>query len=308
MNRASSLTPRAADWLAALVRGRAESGRRRPRRPAGAGFESLEPRAVPAALPLAVAAPATAATSREAVAPLAFLAAPVTVRPAVVAAVPATPTVGLAVASNSGSKTDTRTNVVAPFVAGRATPGTVVNVTVTGVAGFPAAAARAVTPVRVPASGLWSVRLPTLAAGAHVVTARVVAASGKQSAAATASFVVDTTRPTATLSFVPNTDTVTLRVSKPVAGVSLQSFRISGTTADGVRFTDLPLTDSRIAQTTGVGSVSLARSADGLTYTIKTQFALATPGTYTLRLLPAGIVDNVGNPLAAEARLTVKVV
>jgi len=307
MNRASSFTPRAADWLVALVQGRAESGRRRPRRPAGAGFESLETRAVPAALPLAVAAPATAATSREAVAPLAFVAAPVTVRAAVVA-VPATPTVGLAVESNSGSKADARTNVVAPFVAGRATPGTVVNVTVTGVAGFPAATARAVTPVRVPASGLWSVRLPTLAAGDHVVTARVVAASGKQSAAATASFVVDTTRPAATLSFVPNTDTVTLRVSKPVAGVALQSFRISGTTADGVQFTDLPLTDSRIAQTTGVGSVSLARSADGLTYTLKTQFALATPGTYTLRLLPAGIVDDVGNPLAAEARLTVNVV
>ena len=307
MKPASSSVPRVAPWLSSLLPGRADRGRRGSRR-ANAGFESLEVRAVPAALPVAITTPAVNTAQHDDAAHVAVAAAPVIVVRAAAVAAPAAPTVGLAADSNSGSKTDSLTNVVAPYVAGRAIPGSLLTLTVTGVAGSPADVARAVTPVRVPASGLWSVRLPTLAAGAHVVTARVVAASGKQSAAATASFVVDTTRPAATLSFVPNTDTVTLRVSKPVAGVALQSFRISGTTADGVQFTDLPLTDSRIAQTTGVGSVSLARSADGLTYTLKTQFALATPGTYTLRLLPAGIVDDVGNPLAAEARLTVKVV
>jgi hypothetical protein len=299
----SSPASQVARWLSSMARGGDPVGRRERRR--AVHFESLETRAVPAALPVAVAPPATA-TQRDGVAPVALVAAPVAVRAAAVAA-PAPPTLGLAAESNSGSKTDTRTNVVAPFVTGRAAPGSVVTLTVTGVAGFPADVARGVTPVRVPATGIWRVKLPPLAAGPHVVTARVSVA-GKQSAAATTSFVVDTTRPTAQMTFAPNTDTVTVRVSKPVAGLTLQSFRISGTTADGLQFTNLPLTDSRIAQTVGVGSVALARSPDGLTYVLRSQYALATPGTYMLRLMPTGIVDAVGNPLAAEVRLTTKIV
>ena len=306
MNRPLSSTPRCARWLSYLPWGRSARDRCRQRRGAGAGFEALEMRAVPAAFPVAVASPAASVTQRDGIAPVALAAAPVTVRAAAVTA-PAAPTVGLAAESNSGIKTDAVTNVVAPFVAGRATPGLILTLSVTGVAGSPANDARSLTPVRVPPSGIWKVKLPTLAAGSHVVTARAVTTAGVQSAATTASFVVDTTRPTAQITFVPNTDTATVRFSKPVAGLSLQSFRISGVTADGVQFTNLPLTDSRIAQTTGVGTVSLSRSADGRTSTIKTQYALATPGTYTLRLLPAGIVDVAGNPLAAEARLTVAI-
>jgi len=307
MPRSSSTPlPLVARWLSSLVRGGGSGGRRDRRR--AVPFEPLEPRAVPAALPVALAPPA-AAGERDGVALVALVAAPVTVRAAAVAAPapPAPTTLGLAAESNSGSKADTRTNVVAPFVTGRAAPGAVVTLAVTGVAGVPADVARGVTPVRVPATGIWKVKLPTLAAGPHVVTARVTVA-GRQSAATTTSFVVDAARPTAQITFLPNTDTVTVRVSKPVAGLTLQSFRISGTTTEGLKFTDVLLTDSRIAGTVGVGSVVLARSPDGLTYTIKTQYALATPGTYTLRLLTTGIVDDVGNPLAAEARLTTTIV
>jgi hypothetical protein len=304
MPRSSSTPlPLVARWLSSLVRGGGSGGRRDRRR--AVPFEPLEPRAVPAALPVALAPPA-AAGERDGVALMALVAAPVTVRAAAVAA-PAPTTLGLAAESNSGSKADTRTNVVAPFVTGRAAPGAVVTLAVTGVAGFPADVARGVAPVRVPATGIWKVKLPTLAAGPHVVTARVTVA-GRQSAVTTASFVVDTARPTAQITFLPNTDTITVRVSKPVAGLTLQSFRISGTTTERLTFTNLLLTDSRIAGTVGVGSVRLARSPDGLTYTIKTQYALATPGTYTLRLLTTGIVDDVGNPLAAEARLTTTIV
>lgn len=297
MSRSSSSSaPRVARWLSFLARSRGPVVRRDRRR--APHFEALEQRAVPAALPLAIAPPAAAETHRDGVAPLALVAAPVAV-PAALVAAPAAPTIGLAAESNSGSKADTRTNVAAPFVTGRGTPGGIVTLTVTGMA---------VNPVRVAPSGIWRAKLPTLAAGSHVVTARVAAAGGPQSDAATTSFVVDTARPVAQLSFQQSTDIVTVRLSKPVSGLTLQSFRISGVTADGVRFANLPLTDPRIAQSVGVGRSTLLRSPDGLTYVIKTQYALATPGTFTLRLLPTGIVDDVGNPLAGEARLTTRII
>jgi hypothetical protein len=282
------------------TRRRSDRVRQPRRRRAVILFESLEGRAVPAALPIATAVPPAIAPVTTAV---------VTTPRAVTAPAPAAPTaIALTLASDTGTRNDRITNLLTPTIQGRAPAGTLVTVSVTGVAGRPAAQAVGLAPVRVPATGLWTVRLPTLAAGPHTVAARVTNAAGRQSASASYSFTVDNRRPTGQIQFTPNTDTIVLRFSEGVSGVALRNVFLSGRTTDGVQFTNVPLTDPRIARMFGSGSVRLTSSTDGRTWTIKTAYALATPGTYTLRLATTGIIDAAGNAMATSPTLTTRIV
>lgn len=270
-------------------------------------FESLEGRAVPAALPIATAMPA--ATPPAA---LAVTMPPLGMAPRAVAApasAPSPPTaVMLAVASDSGTRNDNITNILTPTIQGRAPAGTLVTMTVTGVSGRTATLAVAMPAVRVPASGIWAMRLPTLAAGPHAVAARVTDAAGRQSMAANYSFSVDTARPTAVIRYTPNTDTIVLQFSERVSGVALKNIFITGRTADGMSFPNTPLTDPRISQLFGPGSIKLTSSTDGSKWTLTSAYALATPGTYTVRLATTGITDSAGNGMLTGPMLTTKIV
>lgn len=292
-------------WSTLLAFGRRAAGRRPTRgRRTVILFESLEGRAVPAALPIATAVPTALPP-----APPAVTTTPRAVAAPAPAPAPAAPTaVTLAVASDSGTKNDKITNLPTPTIQGRAPAGTFVTVTVTGVAGRPATLAVAMPRQRVPANGIWAVRLPTLAAGPHTVAARVINAAGRQSVAANYSFTVDTTRPTAVIRFTPNTDTIVLQFSERVSGVALRNIFITGRTTDGTQFANVPLTDPRIAQLFGPGSIKMTTSADGRTWTLKTAYALATPGTYTLRLATTGIIDAAGNGMLTGPTLTTRIV
>lgn len=211
-------------------------------------------------------------------------------------AVPAGTTFALEAKSDSGIKADDRTNVAAPRIAGRAAAGTAVMVWVDG---------SLVGTAMVGRKGTWSQQLPTLSEGSHTVAAAVGNVFGLQSGFFTRTIVVDTVRPTATLSFVPETSSVVAVFSRPVVGVSLKGMRIVGSTESGVSF-DLPLTDSNVRSR--VGSIAITRSADFTTYTLRMQKPLTQPGAYilTLKAATSGIVDAfAGNPLLEDATVTV---
>lgn len=211
-------------------------------------------------------------------------------------AVPAGTTFALDAKSDSGIKKDDRTNVAAPRISGRAAAGTAVMVWVDGTSMGTAMVGR---------TGGWSHQLPTLSEGAHTVAVAVGNVFGLQSGFSTRTIVIDTVRPTATLTYVPEASSVVAVFSRPVVGVSLKGMRILGSTESGLSF-DVPLTDSNVRSR--VGSITIARSADFTTYTLRMQRPLTQPGAYTLTLKAAtsGIVDAfAGNPLLEDATVTV---
>jgi hypothetical protein len=209
---------------------------------------------------------------------------------------PAAPTFALDAKSNSGIKSDDRTNVVAPVIAGKAAAGTAVMLWVDGTLAGTASVSR---------KGAWSFRLPSLSEGPHTVTAAVGNVFGLQSDFVSRTIVTDTVRPTVALSYVQETGTIVASFSRPVTGVTLKGLRIAGTTDSGVSF-DLPLTDANVKRR--VGSIVISNSPDFRTYTLRMQKPLTEPGVYTLTLNAASsrIVDALaGNPLQGDATLNV---
>ena len=209
---------------------------------------------------------------------------------------PAVPTFALEAKSDSGIKSDGRTNVVAPVIVGKAAAGTAVMLRVDGTPAGTASVSR---------KGAWSFQLPSLSEGPHTVTAAVGNVFGLQSDLVSRTIVTDTVRPTAALSYVQETGTIVASFSRPVTAVTLKGWRIAGTTDSGVSF-DLPLTDANVKSR--VGSIAISNSPDFKTYTLRMQKRLTTPGDYTLTLNAASsrIVDAfAGNPLLGNATVSV---
>jgi hypothetical protein len=115
-------------------------------------------------------------------------------------------------------------------------------------------------------------------------------------------FTFDTTPPAVTsMAFTALSRSISVVFNTPVAGVTLDDFRISGLTATGA--IDMRLDDPRLA--TLFGTITLAGTGPSRTLT----FAKITPpvsGSYTLSLSPAGsnIIDVAGNLLAAGTSVT----
>jgi large repetitive protein len=209
----------------------------------------------------------------------------------------AAPDIGLAAASDTGTRGDGITRLTRPVFTGTAPARSSVVVYADGqFLGIAKASVR----------GGWSLPTPLarpLSVGAHVMTAYSVNASQVWSTARTWSMAVDPTPPTASLSYdsnyratpgAPVTGRVTVTFSEPV---------------QGVRLSNLLFTDHSSRFTVGLGSPLLRSYVGAINTTQLSDRSYAfTPavqafaqGTYTLTLLKTGIVDRAGNPLATGA-------
>jgi len=113
--------------------------------------------------------------------------------------------------------------------------------------------------------------------------------------------LVDALVPVASMSFDPVALSATIYFTRPVTGVDVEDFRIRGTVFG--RKLDLPVNDPLIYNT--VGDVTVTGS--GGQWTLSVQSPPPGGGSLTLVLVAArsGIVDDVGNPLKADASVTV---
>ena len=159
----------------------------------------------------------------------------------VVTAAPAVPTVGLQPASDSGARGDGITSVRAPVVGGVAPRGTRVVVQIDGG-----------SEIRVgthPRTGVWALRTPGLADGAHSVTVRSESVVGLRSDPVTLAFTIDSVQPMARLAFIAEAGEIEVTFSRPVTGVRLGQFTVSGDL--GGRQMTLPLSNPSVVAETG---------------------------------------------------------
>jgi len=193
----------------------------------------------------------------------------------VVTSGPAQPSVGLAAATDSGAKGDGITNVRTPVVSGVAPRGTRVVVQVDGGA-----------EVRVPTNplnGAWALKTPALGDGVHSVTARSESVVGLQSNLATLSLTIDSVRPMAKLAAVPADGAVEVTFSRPVTGLALGHFTVSGNL--GGKQMTLALTNpSVVAETGGFVLEPKAGAPAGTVYRIRSNRGDVFGGDYRITL------------------------
>ncbi len=205
--------------------------------------------------------------------------------------------------SDTGVKGDGITRLDRPAFAGFAPRGTYVAVFANGDSLLGVARANA--------KGVWSLTTPVarrLGGGEHIVTATATDTVRNEQSAATPLWIkVDAGAPVASLAYDQVNGVATLAFSKPVVGVTRASLRLVGTTSEGVAV-NVPLSDPAVAPY--VGFVSLDRSPDGRTYTFRERFVLAEPGSFRLVLAGrgSGITDFAGNPLAAGATTSFRII
>ena len=212
----------------------------------------------------------------------------------------AAPSIRLAAASDTGVLGDGITRLARPVFTGVAPARSSVVVYADGqLLGITRATVR----------GAWSLATPAarpLTAGAHTMTAYAVGASKVWSTATPMWMAVDPTPPTASLTYDSLNGRATLTFSEPVSGVQLRNLFISGRTSSGVTLASVPIKDSR-AQFF-VGAINFSQSPDRKTYTFQQQLVLAESGNYTLVFVKTGVRDRAGNPLAAGAATSFRII
>jgi hypothetical protein len=212
----------------------------------------------------------------------------------------AAPSIRLAAASDTGVLGDGITRLARPVFTGTASPRSSVVVYADGqLLGITTATVR----------GAWSLATPAarpLTAGAHTMTAYAVGASKVWSTATPMWMAVDPTPPTASLTYDSVNRRATVTFSEPVSGVRFSNLLLSGQTQSGVKIPSVPIKDSRARPY--VGLITMSQSPDGKTFTFQQQLALAEPGTYTLSFVRTGVTDRAGNPLAAGAATSFRII
>lgn len=211
----------------------------------------------------------------------------------IVTATPTAPTVGLQAASDSGAKGDGITSVTTPVVAGVAPPGSRVILQING------GTERMVVPNA--RSGVWSFRTPPLADGNHTVSVRSENVVGLRSGPTTLALRIDSVRPMAKLEFLTLENQVEVTFSRPIRGLALGHFVVSGDL--GGRPATLALTNPNVVAATG-GFVlePKAGAPAGTVFRIRSISGEAFGGDYRISLaLPRpGIVETASgaeNPL-----------
>jgi len=223
----------------------------------------------------------------------------------IVTANPNPPSVGVQAASDSGAKGDGITNVSAPVLAGVAPAGSRVILQIDG------GSERIVLPVG--RSGAWAFKAPALADGAHTVTVRSESVVGLRSAPATLSLTIDTVRPMAKLAFIAADNQIEVTFSRPVRGLALGHFWVSGNL--GGSQSSLPLTNRNVVATTGGFTLEPKAGAPaGTVYRIRANTGEAFGGDYRISLVvpKVGIVEtqsgaeNLLGPTTSDYGLNVK--
>jgi hypothetical protein len=212
----------------------------------------------------------------------------------------AVPSIRLAKASDTGVLNDGITRLARPVFIGTAPARSSVFVYADG-----QLLGRTTATVR----GAWSLATPAarpLSVGAHIMTVDAVRAGNVLSTATPMWMAVDPTPPTASLTYDSLNGRATLTFSEPVSGVQLRNLFISGRTSSGVALASVPIKDSR-AQFF-VGAITFSQSPDRKTYTFQQQLVLAESGNYTLVFLRTGVTDRAGNPLAAGAATSFRII
>ncbi|NDC62875.1 MAG: hypothetical protein EBZ59_02570 [Planctomycetia bacterium] len=210
---------------------------------------------------------------------------------------PAAPTItGLTAATDSGIKGDLRTNVIRPMLFGTAPSGATVSLTVDGVP---------VGKATVRAGG-WAFTMPKLADGPRAIAARITDVFGNVSEQAVQTVTIDRTTPTAQMSYSYDDLAASITFSRPVTGLSLGAFRVSGRLASGLAF-DQPISSPAVQRV--LGNVTLTQQ-DATTYRLQIVTDQLPVGSYVLRLVAKNsrIVDTVaGNALTADAVVTASI-
>jgi hypothetical protein len=202
----------------------------------------------------------------------------------IVTAAPAAPTVGLQSTSDSGVKGDGITNVKTPVLAGRAPAGSRVILQIDG------GSERVIVTAR---TGAWSFRAPALADGSHAVSVRSMNVVGLESGLTSFTLTVDSVRPMAKLEFLAAENQVEVTLSRPVRGLSLGNFVVSGNL--GGRSGSLALNHrSVVAATGGFVLEQKAGVPAGTVFRIRSVSGEAFGGDYRISLtVPrAGIVET----------------
>lgn len=193
----------------------------------------------------------------------------------VVTAAPSPATVGVAPASDSGLIGDGITNAPNPVVGGIAPRGSRVVLQIDGGAEIRIATNRR--------TGAWAFRTPALADGDHAITVRAESVVGLQSAPTTLALAIDTVRPMAKLAFISADGEVEVTFSRPVAGLTLGHFTVSGDL--GGRQTTLALTNPHvIAETGGFVLEPKAGTPPGTVYRIRSNQGDVFGGEYRITL------------------------
>ena len=206
-----------------------------------------------------------------------------------------TTTILLAAHSDTGVKGDFTTRLSTPTVVGRGSAGSFVTVSVSSTS---------VGWVVVPASGLWTLKLPAMSDGVKTVSTKVENVFGSQQAGGSMRLTIDTVRPIATLAFVPGTDTITVTFNKPVTGVTLRNLSFSGQPIAFAAFPAIVLTDPKLKAILGPGKPITMRPGahtPSTIFTVTLPQAFAESGRYTLKLATDGIMDAAGNPPVVTA-------
>lgn len=211
----------------------------------------------------------------------------------------AAPSIRLAAASDTGLRGDGITRFARPVFTGTAPARSSVVVYADG---------QLIGVARATVNGAWSLATPIakpLTTGAHIITAQ--AALNRQASTATPMWMaVDPTPPTARLSYDSVNGRATVTFSEPVSGVRSSNLILSGRTQSGFTIPNVPINDVRARPY--VGLITMSQSPDGKTFTFQEQLTLAEPGTYTLSFVKTGVADRAGNPLAAGAATSFRII
>lgn len=204
----------------------------------------------------------------------------------------AAPFIRLAAASDTGiSKTDGYTRVANPLFTGVAPARSTVSIFVDGQP-LPITAKASV-------SGVWSVRpQAALPEGPHTITGIAVLGVKPPIALRPLSMVIDTKPPTTTSLTWNSGYGSQLTFSETVFGVRAANLRLTGKTQVGP-LTNLPINDPRAREL--VGPITVSQLDNNTKFIFQEQRTLAFSGTYTLSFVKTGVVDQAGNPLAANA-------
>ena len=196
-------------------------------------------------------------------------------------ATPATPTLLLASASDSGVKGDGITNVSNPIVTGTGTAGDTVTLYATSGSG----GSTAIGTATVGSGGTWSITSPTLAAGAHSLTAIQSDVAGNVSATSTPlNLTIDTATPA-----TPTTLALAIASDSGVPGDGITNVTTPTITGTGTAGDTVTLYDG----TTIVGTGTVAA---GGTWSVVSS-ALAA-GSHSLTATQADVAGNVSAPSA----------
>jgi len=216
----------------------------------------------------------------------------------------AAPSIRLAAASDTGIVGDGITRLARPVFTGAAPARSSVVIYADG---------QLLGITRAAVNGAWSLATPAakpLATGAHALAAYAVGPGQVWSTATPMWMAVDPKPPTATLAYdstfkaTPNgpvTGRVTLTFSEPVQGVKLANMLF---TDHGARLT---VALGSPVLSTYVGAITTTQLSDR-SYAFTPAVQAFAPGTYSLTFQKTGVADRAGNPLAANAVTSFRIV